>query len=274
MQVCEVHGMNCQDFELFLTDVARGATVPAPELSAVENHRAHCEQCDRFLSGSRALTEILAATTALDEMKHPSGAMEFELLKAFRSNAEPAVVRWPVRWNPRILAMAAAIALLIAGAILAAMTVYSRKDAAPQQAKTIPPPSVAPQKIPVNPPTLTGQMEQRLPDKVALNRTTHSLRAVSRAQHNRVAAGGASSSQLDSTQPRLPAKEIATDFFAVNPTGLWQPMDGGALVRVQLPPSALSRYGLPITFDPGAKLVKADVLVGEDGFPRAIRFVR
>jgi hypothetical protein len=51
------------------------------------------------------------------------------------------------------------------------------------------------------------------------------------------------------------------------------PLEGGQLVRVQLPRAALASLGLPLNAERGNEPVKADVLLGNDGLARAIRFV-
>ena len=68
--------------------------------------------------------------------------------------------------------------------------------------------------------------------------------------------------------------EIATDFFPVGDGSALNLQDGGQLVRVELPRSALVRFGLPVNIDRANQRVKADVLVGADGLARAIRFVQ
>jgi hypothetical protein len=50
--------------------------------------------------------------------------------------------------------------------------------------------------------------------------------------------------------------------------------DGGQIVRVQLPRSALANFGFPVNMDRYNEKVKADVLFGVDGTARAIRFVQ
>jgi hypothetical protein len=50
--------------------------------------------------------------------------------------------------------------------------------------------------------------------------------------------------------------------------------DGGHVVRVELPRSAMASFGLPVNFERAGGRVKADVLLGDDGIARAIRFVR
>jgi hypothetical protein len=52
------------------------------------------------------------------------------------------------------------------------------------------------------------------------------------------------------------------------------PLEGGQLVRVRLPRAALASLGLPLNVERDNEPVKADVLIGNDGLARAIRFVR
>jgi hypothetical protein len=51
-------------------------------------------------------------------------------------------------------------------------------------------------------------------------------------------------------------------------------MESGHVVRVELPRTALVSMGLPMNPERAGELVKADVLMGDDGVARAIRFVR
>ena len=46
------------------------------------------------------------------------------------------------------------------------------------------------------------------------------------------------------------------------------------VVRVEIPRATLLSMGLPMNTDRGNTLVKADVVVGDDGVPRAIRLVQ
>jgi len=50
-------------------------------------------------------------------------------------------------------------------------------------------------------------------------------------------------------------------------------VDAVHVVRVAVARSALAGYGLPVSGRPEASVVSADVLVGQDGLARAIRFV-
>jgi len=72
--------------------------------------------------------------------------------------------------------------------------------------------------------------------------------------------------------------EIATEFLPVAEDDGWTPLDGGRLMRVKLPRSALGVFGLPVGLpqneERGPERVQADVMLSNDGILRAIRFVR
>lgn len=80
---------------------------------------------------------------------------------------------------------------------------------------------------------------------------------------------GASNKDRDSETAG--AGEITTEFI---PLAGFAQSEGVHLVRVELPRSALSSFGIPVNADRAGDRVKADVLLGEDGTARAIRFVR
>jgi hypothetical protein len=67
--------------------------------------------------------------------------------------------------------------------------------------------------------------------------------------------------------------EIATDFIPLSYMTAVNLQDGGQIVRVELPRSALAKFGLPVNMDRYNERVKADVLFGVDGLAHAIRFV-
>ncbi|HKR22550.1 MAG TPA: hypothetical protein VJS17_08145 [Pyrinomonadaceae bacterium] len=69
-------------------------------------------------------------------------------------------------------------------------------------------------------------------------------------------------------------REIATDFMPLGYLNAATLQDGGQIVRVELPRSALVNFGLPVNMDRYHERVKADVLLGVDGLAHAIRFVK
>jgi hypothetical protein len=70
------------------------------------------------------------------------------------------------------------------------------------------------------------------------------------------------------------AREIATDFIPLRYMNAANLQDGGQVVRVELPRSALANFGLPVNMDRYNEKVKADVIFGVDGLAHAIRFVQ
>jgi hypothetical protein len=68
-------------------------------------------------------------------------------------------------------------------------------------------------------------------------------------------------------QPR----EIVTEFFPL--LDVAPPFERGELLRVMVPASTMRKVGLPVNESRLADRVYADVLVGEEGLARAIRFV-
>jgi len=68
-------------------------------------------------------------------------------------------------------------------------------------------------------------------------------------------------------QPR----EIVTQFFPL--LDVAPPFERGELLRVTVPASTMRSVGLPVNEERIGDRVYADVLVGEEGLARAIRFV-
>lgn len=75
--------------------------------------------------------------------------------------------------------------------------------------------------------------------------------------------------------PAAPTHEITTAFFPLISGSL--PVQGGHIVRLELPRRALASFGLgPAGSGGGSQsaTVLADVIVGDDGLARAVRFVQ
>ena len=73
------------------------------------------------------------------------------------------------------------------------------------------------------------------------------------------------------TRP-VDSEEIVTDFFPLLDPA--PPFQRGQMLRIQVPASAMQMVGLPVHEDRLSDPVQADVLIGEEGLPRAIRFVK
>ena len=81
-------------------------------------------------------------------------------------------------------------------------------------------------------------------------------------------------SSRDSARPDEPASDGDVMRFVQLPTAIGMPgLESGRIVRVELQTAMLPAYGLDVVPDLAGSTVEADVLVGQDGQPRAIRFV-
>jgi len=68
--------------------------------------------------------------------------------------------------------------------------------------------------------------------------------------------------------------EVVTQFFPLREGEDLTTLENVRLVRVELPGSALNEIGWPVDFETANAPVKADVVLGQDGLARAIRFIR
>jgi hypothetical protein len=68
-------------------------------------------------------------------------------------------------------------------------------------------------------------------------------------------------------QPR----EVVTEFFPL--MDVMPPIEYGQVYRVTVPASTMRAVGIPVRREMWNQRVEAEVLVGEEGLARAIRFV-
>lgn len=68
--------------------------------------------------------------------------------------------------------------------------------------------------------------------------------------------------------------EVATKFYALPDADVFAPVEDGMVVRVQLPRSAMRMIGLPVNEERAAERIRADVVLGQDGIARAVRFIQ
>lgn len=246
--------MNCRDFETTILSMGRAQLLEASVRRQTLAHITQCPACADYLAEQQALTAAVRATAKSLRDEAASAHIEQSLRAAFRKQANAAAFAHSPgharRWPKRALVAAAAILLLclLAGIIRQ----WSFADRDPRTATVLPQP--APKKAkPPEPPSPTGPHERAAARHVAGKR-----RPTPPAVHHGATTG----------------EEAVTQFITlVNETQL-APLESGQVLRVELPTSTLISMGLRITAEDPSKLVIADLLVGQDGLPRAIRFVR
>jgi hypothetical protein len=80
--------------------------------------------------------------------------------------------------------------------------------------------------------------------------------------------------RISTVQPEIvPPEEVATGFFPLMPGFDPEAVESEPLVRVEIPRSVLASFGLPVDVNRIHVPVEADLVIGDDGMTRAIRFV-
>jgi hypothetical protein len=74
--------------------------------------------------------------------------------------------------------------------------------------------------------------------------------------------------------PPSAVPEVATKFYALPDADIFAPVEDATVIRVQLPRSAMRMVGLPVNEDRASERIRADVVLGQDGIARAVRFVQ
>ena len=260
--------MNCQDFEQIIGDLARRRPVDAgarAEASLLAAFRARAAE-----AGHTAAPTTPAPTTPAPVQTEaaPAGVLPFA-----RPHADKV---WT--WKKTLATAAtAAAAAAVALAVLIPRQSTTRTAgpaavaAGTAAAGTATPPAGARLNIREN--DARGGSDAQTDENNAVAPRAFGQRQPVRAPVVYASTGGA----RRPPSPRAVAAaepEVTTEFFPLAHGGGLASGEGGHIVRVELPRTALASFGLPVNVETAGGRVRADVLLGEDGTARAIRFVR
>ena len=203
--------------------------------------------------------ELRSLADEMNQLSAPD-SVEAKVLEAFRARkVVPITVK---RWNSRYWLAAVAAVLLIAMSVVA-LRWRSGGETPPQTfaEKQSPnkPKDEAINSTPINEPS--KQIEYQAVNDLPKRNDRRPIRP------QRVR-------RPENTQDASHVNEIATDFIPLRYMNAASLQDGGQIVRVELPRSALANFGLPVNMDRYNEKVKADVIFGVDGLAHAIRFVQ
>jgi hypothetical protein len=231
--------MTCSEFEQVAIEISRGTVTDAVAMA----HAETCARCRQRLENEKALNAALRTLEIADEALGASPEVERALVAQFRKR-HPAVSR---RWRKP-----AAIGAIAAGLVLAMALGLRRNEP------------------PVSPPVKTEPQAVAVPAAPQVIAPVYRERQKTRPRRQRMARQKPARQPATLTATRN--REIMTDFIPVvyDPT----PIERGHLVRVRLPRSAIAAFGLPVNEQHADEPIKADVLVGDDGLARAVRFVK
>jgi len=276
--------MNCGDFETNVNDLAREQIMEATVRAQAIAHCDECEACARQLEDESALSFRLRALAA-DSNAVTVPMLGNEVLTALRSR-QPAMILpagarpWRSRAMVTTAAMAVAAMILVVIAVVTVMRLRSATPAANNQQSPASPQNLPPNdKIVKASDLITDPQPSPLPKKnptfagrKTIRHKVNRMVLPSQSIAGRDSKGVTTTESATSVTPDSP--EITSDFMPVGYASVSSLQEGGQLVRVQLPRSALVAFGLPMNVNRYDEKVKADVFFGSDGMARAIRFVQ
>lgn len=252
--------MNCTLFQSSVSDLARGG-VPDDDLrTAALDHAKACSLCAARLNHEKALSAGLRALATASRGRAAPSQVEERLLEAFRSHGSRRQARFQARlaWVGRVIATAGA------AAAIGLLAFSGSEGPRPGERKAAPPTDLVSR--------VAGEVTKAGHD--ASVRTTSSNEAPRNKRRKGVRHGVQRRPETGVSVNPAPQREVVTEFIPVMYGQGLPPNEGGRLIRVQLPRSALWSFGLPMNVDRAGSRITADVLVGNDGMARAVRFVQ
>lgn len=273
--------MNCKEFESLVNDLARASVMDAAAREKGLEHAQSCERCNARFLDEEALTRGLQALSASFSESNAPARTEAALLSAFREHKLAAPVSnqlstlsWKrMGWFVSAAAAAAAAFVLMMTSVLPIIrhTNDARKVETGIVAQTPQTESAQPQQseheVNATPSLPVASQPTNVP-------TTYVSGMTPKMRRNpRIWPIGVNSPS-ETRAANVEPQEFTTDFIPLNYEAAMMPPERGRVVRVELPRSALAAFGLPVNIDRANERVKADVVLGEDGLARAIRFVR
>jgi len=279
--------MNCEDFESNINELAREQIMEASVRAQTLAHREECEACARQLEDQRSLSfQLRALARETNSAKVPP--MGNELLTALRS--QQALKIRPARVAQGrsrakvagVMAVAAMVLIVIAITVIRSRSVTPTAQSQPNSTspKSLPPSEIANVKAPDVPAPhsapLPNKNSERESRRVAGKNRRRNMNPIFGPVQSiaGVSSKGVTAKETATSVTPDSAAEITTDFMPVGYASATTLQDGGQLVRVELPRSALVAFGLPMNVNRYDEKVKADVFFSADGMARAIRFVQ
>ena len=252
--------MNCQKFESVVSELARSQMMAAEQRGEALAHVDACEDCAMRLRDEEMLTRGLHSLAAEMESLSAPATVEANLLQAFR--ARQVVVPIAQKQSRSHYWVAAVAAMLLIAISVFVFRWTSRPVDDPRQANRQEEPQRKPQVVENPAPQFATNVAPSDDEVLPVRPRPRRPRPASfRQPANEQVANHVTN-------------EIATDFIPLGYMNTASLQDGGQIVRVKLPRSALANFGLPVNMDRYNEKVKADVLFGVDGTARAIRFVQ
>jgi len=228
--------LTCREFDEVVHDFVHMELLDVNVREAALEHAANCELCSERMADASALAEATEAMAQSARAEQTPHRVEASLLSAFRGHHRRASWRRSLEWASVGAAAAVLLIFLWTNNLRSKgqMSTPSQKDDSSQTA-----------------------MQQEAKASPA-----------PKADHARPVAN-AKVADVSVKEPYS-----ASDFVPVPFTGAIAADDAGMVVRVQLTRASLAQLGYPVAETPDEELILADVLVGEDGWPRGVKLIQ
>ena len=241
------------------------------------NRKISDEQLDK-------LAKKLLKDFALDEETLDEIAESPKLWWNVRNQIEAEKTRrersWFFAFRPQILAFGALAIVACFGLTALFLNFKSDPDSTAAKQNPVQNPIGEKVKIPENPAVVSPKIDLKNPEiskksesntvpaKVPVKNVEPKTKFVAK---NRLSE--TSAKQTNNSSKVLPkkAEETKTDFIALSYAAN---TDSGQIVRMKVPSAMMVSLGVATNVEKESKLVSAEVIIGDDGLARAIRFIR
>jgi len=265
--------MNCDQAMSHLTELARREPIDSVRQAECQAHLGACTNCRQRLAEIESLQRTLRLAAEADRRQEASPVVEQRLLAALRAARVDAGAR-PGRalWRSSALWRVAAVLLLVIGLALTEKG-SQRRPIETRTRSTVAKSASAP--VTLTPPIAsTGVTDADASTRRRSKLVPKPDLSLRPGRPGRVLPTADSRATAVPVAPDDEMEEALTDYLLLSPGHRLYPLERGQLIRVTVPRSTLGSFGFPVNPERAMMPVKADLVVGEDGLTRAIRFIK
>lgn len=259
--------MNCQEFEQIVAELADDRLASVRTRITAMTHAANCQRCNAQLQAQKTLNQNLFVFAEHSADQQAPLQLRQSLLAAFEAQqvelaAETAssnVIRLADR-KPFVIRRWAWVSAAAAAIVVFAAIVWAWQNPRPSErfvADTTATPTVTPE-LPA---------ETTLPSNDVAAQTPRVVPSTEGRKGNR-------QPRRVLRKPANAGNELAANYIPLSYAAGSATPDQSLVVRVNVPRTTLIAMGLPLSAERGSEMVKADLRVGIDGVPLAIRLIR
>ncbi|MHB8756028.1 MAG: hypothetical protein ACYC92_13900 [Candidatus Acidiferrales bacterium] len=237
--------MTCAEFENIVHDLARPEALDKAAAVIAKFHAQTCERCAARLAQAQLLARALDAAARDAAQLEAPAHFETALVSAFREHHR-SLERARHRQRRARLRWLEWAALATAATVFLAIGAWN-----------------------VLRPRVGGVAKTTSVDALGPQSAT-----VLRTKTKKANGAKPLETEASATRSEYARSDFTADFVPVPYSEGFAPGDSAVIVRVEMPRSDLADLGYSVDATRAADLVQVDLLVGEDGWPRAVRLVQ